>query len=152
MRPIFKNHSQKQFFKLRMLEIYMLYSIPMYLQHESKPKRLRIVYLPPAIVVGFNNPDFQTLISPFFRWCFLKIITEWVRDHFLKNFITVASIKPRCLLPPCWAVGGTCSLITAEVRWWRTWSKCWTISWSENVWTCIQLTFSHLVHTFNLMS
>ena len=42
----------------------------MYLQHESKPKRLRIVYLPPAIVVGFKNPDFQTLISLFFRWCF----------------------------------------------------------------------------------
>ena len=40
------------------------------LQHESKPKRLRIVYLPPAIVVGFKNPDFQTLISLFFRWCF----------------------------------------------------------------------------------
>ena len=32
-------------------------------------KRLRIVYLPPAIVVGFKNLDFQTL-SPFFRWCF----------------------------------------------------------------------------------
>ena len=42
----------------------------MYLQYESKPKRLKIVYLPPAIVVGFKNPDFQTLISPFFRWCF----------------------------------------------------------------------------------
>ena len=118
----------------------MLYSIPMYLQYESKPKRLRIVYLPPTIVVGFKNPDFQTLISPFLDGVFLKIIIERVRDHFLKNFITVASIKPRCLLPPCWAVGGTCSLIAAEVRWWRTWSKCWTISWSENVWTCIQLT------------
>ena len=54
------------------LEIYMLYSIPMYLQHESRPKRLRIVYLPPAIVVGFKNPNFQTLISIFFRWCFSK--------------------------------------------------------------------------------
>ena len=107
-------------------------------------RRLRIVYLPPAIVVGFKNPDFQTLISPFLDGVFLKIIAEWVRDHFMKKFITVASIKPRCLLPPCWAVGGTCSLIAAEVRWWRTWSKCWTISWSENVWThtCIQLTVS----------
>ena len=87
--------------KIEVLEIYMLYSIPICLQHESKPKRLRIVYLPPAIVVGFKNPDFQTLISPFLDGVFLKIITERVRDHFLKNFITVASIKPRCLLPPC---------------------------------------------------
>ena len=61
-----------------MLEIYMLYSIPMYLQHESKPKKkkLRIVYLPPAIVVGFKNPDFQTLISLFLDGVFLKIIIE----------------------------------------------------------------------------
>ena len=35
------------------------------LQHESKLKRLRIVYLPPAIIVSLKNPDFQTL-SPFF--------------------------------------------------------------------------------------
>ena len=48
---------------------YMLYSIPMDLQHESKLKRLRIVYLPSAIVVGFKNLDFQTLYL-FFRWCF----------------------------------------------------------------------------------
>ena len=59
-----------------MLEIYMLYSIPICLQHESKPKRLRIVYLPPAIVVGFKNPDFQTLISLFLDGVFLKIIAE----------------------------------------------------------------------------
>ena len=64
----------------------MLYSIPMYLQHESKSKRLRIVYLPPAIVVGFKNPDFQTLISLFLDGVFLKIITERVRDHFEKLY------------------------------------------------------------------
>ena len=47
------------------MKFYMLYLIPMDLQHESKLKRLRIVYLPPTIIVGLKNPDFQTL-SPFF--------------------------------------------------------------------------------------
>ena len=42
----------------------------MYLQYESKPKRLKIVYLPPAIVVGFEKPRFPNSDLSFFRWCF----------------------------------------------------------------------------------
>ena len=34
----------------------------------------------------FQKPRFPNSdLSLFFRWCFLKIITEWVRDHFLKK-------------------------------------------------------------------
>ena len=79
-------------------------------------KRLRIVYLPPAIVSSycnrFQNFDFQTLISPF-RWCIFGKIAETSSGPF-QIYITVDSIMPRCsYLPPClsslWNVLLNCS-------------------------------------------
>ena len=127
------------------LKFYMLYLIPMDLQHESKLKRLRIVYLPLAIVVGFKNPDFQTL-SPFFRWCFFfKIIkcSRRVRDHFSylynRGFHHTTLLLRPCM-SSCWnmllnssgrgMVKDVVKVLDHIMNCWMTW---WTCSANRNL-------------------
>ena len=119
-------------------KFYMLYSIPMYLQYESKPKRLRIVYLPPTIVVGFKNPYFQTLISFFLDGVFLKIIkcSRQVRDHFsyLYNhgFHHTTLLLPPCI-SSCWNVLLNPSgrgMVEAVIKVLDHIMKCWTTWWT----------------------
>ena len=138
---LLKTSPQKLFHRMHSLKdlhaIYIQSKVYELLQHESnlKKKKLRIIYLPLAIVLNFCNwcksLIFQALIS-LMRWCISedknsretssgpRLIYKTVVSHQTTWFFICHHHQQFVEHAP--------SLQGSEMIWWRTWSRCWTTS------------------------